>query len=172
MLLDGFLSLLGPAPRLRRRRAGDGSTACGAIGILAPPSLPLIIYGIVSGADIQKLFVAGMVPALVTISVLAIYGAIRGTKMKVKRPAFDGKELWAAGKHGAFALALPVLLLGGIYGGFATAAEASVLAVVYALVVEVGIHREVSLRQLPTLVSDTIGARLGVQPPQPAGAGT
>ena len=65
-------------------------TSCGAIGILAPPSLPLIIYGVVSGADINKLFVAGVVPALLTIGVLGLYSAIRGVKLP--RQPFDRAE--------------------------------------------------------------------------------
>ncbi len=129
-------------------------TSCGAIGILAPPSLPLIIYGVVSGADINKLFVAGVVPALLTMGVLGIYSAARG--MRLPRQAFDRAEFTVALKDGVLALALPVLLLGGIYGGFITAAEASVLAVVYAVVVEVSIHKEVRLRDLPGITTDTM----------------
>ena len=131
-------------------------TSCGAIGILAPPSLPLIIYGVVSGADIQKLFVAGMVPALLTIGLLALYCSVRGFRVKAPRQDFDGAELFAACKHGIFALALPMLLLGGIYGGFVTAAEASILAVLYAVVVEVVIHREVEVRELWGITVDTM----------------
>ncbi len=131
-------------------------TSCGAIGILAPPSLPLIIYGVVSGADIQKLFVAGMVPAVLTIGMLAVYCSVRGFLVKAPRQRFDGAELLAACKHGIFALALPVLLLGGIYGGFVTAAEASILAVLYAVVVEVVIHREVKVAELWGITVDTM----------------
>lgn len=129
-------------------------TSCGAIGILAPPSLPLIIYGVVSGADINKLFVAGVVPALLTMGVLGVYGAIRGWKLP--RQDFSWPEFQVAFKDGILALALPILLLAGIYGGFITAAEASVLAVVYAVVVEVFIHKEVKLRQLPRITTDTM----------------
>ena len=129
-------------------------TSCGAIGILAPPSLPLIIYGVVSGADINKLFIAGFLPAVLTIVVLGVYAALRGWKLP--RQDFDLAELKVALRQGALALLMPVLLLVGIYGGFVTAAEASVLAVVYALVVEVFIHREVKLKQLPSITVDTM----------------
>lgn len=131
-------------------------TSCGAIGILAPPSLPLIIYGVVSETDIQQLFVAGMVPALLTIGMLAVYCSIRGFMVKAPRQEFDGAELLAAVKHGAFALGLPILLLGGIYGGIVTATEASILAVLYAVIVEVGIHREVKVSELYGITVDTM----------------
>ena len=131
-------------------------TSCGAIGILAPPSLPLIIYGVVSGADIQQLFVAGMVPALLTIGMLAIYCSVRGFAVRATRQEFDGTELVAACKDGAFALALPILLLGGIYGGIVTATEASILAVLYAVIVEVAIHREVKVTDLYGITVDTM----------------
>ncbi len=131
-------------------------TSCGAIGILAPPSLPLIIYGVVSGADIQKLFVAGMIPAALTIVMLAVYCSVRGFMVRAPRQQFDGKELFASCKHGIFALALPNLLLGGIYGGFVTATEASILAVLYAVIVEVVIHKEVKVEELWGITVDTM----------------
>jgi C4-dicarboxylate transporter DctM subunit len=138
-------------------------TSCGAIGILAPPSLPLIIYGVLasnaspgSPVDIQKLFVAGMIPGLLTVLLMAAYCSVRGFLGKAPRQAFDARELWEASRDGVWALLLPILLLGGIYGGVVTAAEASVLAVVYAVVVEVFVHRDVPLPDLPRIASDTM----------------
>jgi len=129
-------------------------TSCGAIGILAPPSLPLIIYGVFAEVDVNSLFVAGFIPGVITIGFLAVYSSLRGWKLP--RQAFDAGELWAACKEGALALALPPLLFGVIFSGLVTPAEASVLAVVYALVVEVVIHREVTLKQLPQVTIDTM----------------
>jgi C4-dicarboxylate transporter DctM subunit len=129
-------------------------TSCGAIGILAPPSLPLIVYGVISGADVNKLFIAGILPGLLTIGVLALFCVGKG--IKLARQPFDGRELWSAMRHGALALALPPLLLAGIYGGVVTAGQASVLAVAYALLVEVFIHKEVKWKDLPLLTSDTM----------------
>ena len=129
-------------------------TSCGAIGILAPPSLPLIVYGVISGADVNKLFIAGVIPGLLTIGVLALFCVVKG--LKIPRQEFDSRELWEASRHGVLALALPPLLLVGIYGGIVTAGQASVLAVVYALVVEVLVHKEVKWRELPRLTSDTM----------------
>ena len=129
-------------------------TSCGAIVILAPPSLPLIVYGVISGADVNKLFIAGVLPGLLTMSVLALFCVGKG--IKIPRQAFDARELWSAMKDGALALALPPLLLAGIYGGIVTAGQASVLAVAYALFVEVVVHREVQFRDLAGLTSDTM----------------
>lgn len=129
-------------------------TSCGAIGILAPPSLPLIVYGVISGADVNKLFIAGIIPGLLTIGVLALYCVIRG--IEIPRQPFDLRELTASLREGLLALALPPLLLAGIYGGLVTAGQASVLAVAYAVVVEVFIHREVKLKDLYGLTADTM----------------
>ena len=87
---------------------------------------------------------------------LSAYCVARGLITAAPRQAFDGRELVASIRDGAFALALPILLLGSIYGGFVTATEASILAVVYALLVEVVVHREVALRDLYALTADTM----------------
>ena len=129
-------------------------TSCGAIGILAPPSLPLIIYGVFAEVDVNSLFIAGIIPGVITIAFLAVYSAIRGWKLP--RQEFSVAELIEASKEGFFALALPPLLLLVIFTGLVTPAEASVLAVVYALLVECVLHREVALKALPQIAIDTM----------------
>ena len=129
-------------------------TSCGAIGILAPPSLPLIIYGVFAEVDVNSLFIAGIIPGVITIGFLAVYSALRGWKLP--RQEFSFGELVDASKEGIFALALPPLLLGVIFTGLVTPAEASVLAVVYALLVECVVHREVKWKALPQIAIDTM----------------
>lgn len=130
-------------------------TASGALGILIPPSLPLILYGVLSGADIQHLFLAGLGPTLLTVGLLAVVAAADGVRKATARPAFDGRELGDAIRDGGWALVLPVLLLGAIYGGILTAAEASVFCVLYAVAVERFAHRSITWRRLPGVVADT-----------------
>lgn len=132
-------------------------TTCGALGVLAPPSLPLIIYGVVAQTDIGNLFIAGMFPGLLTIAMLSIYCLLRGLRLPAREArTFDAREAFTALRKGFFALMLPFIMLGGIYGGLMTPTEASVVAVIYAIFVEVVIHRDVKLTAMPEIVSETM----------------
>lgn len=131
-------------------------TTAGAIGILAPPSLPLIIFGAVSQADVNQLFLAGIVPIMVTIACLGVYSLVYVSTHKVQRQQFSGREVLQALKEGFWAMMLPVGLLIVIYGGFTTPTEASAFAVFYAILVEVFIHRAVKVKDLPRLTVDTM----------------
>ncbi len=132
-------------------------TTAGAIGILAPPSLPLIIFGAVSQADINQLFIAGIVPIIVTIGALSLYSFYFVlTNKEVKRERFSGAEVLTTLKSGVWSMAFPLILLVTIYGGYATPTEASALAVLYAIVVEVFIHRAIRLRDLSKLTIETM----------------
>jgi C4-dicarboxylate transporter, DctM subunit len=131
-------------------------TTAGAVGILAPPSLPLIIYGAVSQTDVNQLFIAGVVPMMVCIGCMAMYGLYFVSTNPVTREKFSGREVLATLRSGIWALLFPILLLFAIYGGYATPTEASALAVMYAIIVEVFIHRAIRLRDLPRLTVETM----------------
>ncbi|MHB1846570.1 MAG: TRAP transporter large permease [Deltaproteobacteria bacterium] len=130
-------------------------TASGSLGLLFPPSLPVILYGVVAGVAIEKLFVAGLVPGLLMIVLVALYGVMVGVKAKVPRHAFDAKkalrDLWRA----KWDLGLPVLVIFTVVSGFATITEAAGIASAYALFVEIVIFRELDpFRQLPRVMAD------------------
>ncbi|MBI3074087.1 MAG: TRAP transporter large permease subunit [Deltaproteobacteria bacterium] len=142
-------------------------TTGGAIGILVPPSLPLIIYSIVANqamagtkipyrVGVNELFIAGVLPGILCVVLIAIYAARTSYKFNVTRDRFSGAELWAAFKSAALSLLLPVILLVGLYGGFVTAVDLSAIAVVYAFVVEVFIHREIKLRDVPSILVEAM----------------
>ena len=140
-------------------------TSCGAIGILIPPSLPLIVYGVVASnsvADgklkpqIDDLFRAGLIPSLLSVIALCVYCFAVATWQKIPAERFSLRELGVTLRRGAFALLLIVILLGGIYAGITTATEASAVACVYALVVEVFIHREIGAKDLLKIGTETI----------------
>ncbi len=124
--------------------------------MLFPPSLPLILYGIVASAPIDKLFLAGIIPGLVLILILSAYGSIWSAKVKVPRTPFRLKEallsLWKT-KWEAF---LPFLLLAAIYSGTTTIAEAATLTVVYVLVVEMLLYRDIKVSLLPGIVKESM----------------
>jgi tripartite ATP-independent transporter DctM subunit len=120
-------------------------TGSGSIGLLFPPSLPIILYGIVAMVSIDDLFVAGILPGLLMMGVLSVYALFIGQKHNVKKTPFDAGEALAAIKGAVWELLVPVVVLVSIYGGFVTIAEASAIAALYVLVVEVIVMKDIKL---------------------------
>jgi tripartite ATP-independent transporter DctM subunit len=128
-------------------------TATGSIGLLFPPSLPVILYGVQAHVPIPDLFLAGLVPGILLVGAVAIRGMRAGVRAGAARPAFDLREAFAAILEAKWEIGLPVVALAGIFGGFCTLLEASALTVVYALLVECVVHRELSVfRDVPRVV--------------------
>jgi tripartite ATP-independent transporter DctM subunit len=128
-------------------------TAAGSLGLLFPPSLPVILYGVVAQAPIDHLFIGGLVPGLLMIVIVAAYGVVTGVRANAPREPFDGREaaraLWAA----KWDLGLPTLVILSIATGFATIVEAAALAAAYSIVVETAIFRSIHpLRDLPRVL--------------------
>ncbi len=125
----------------------------GTLGIIIPPSIPMIIFAIMAGVSVVDLFKAGIGPGLLLMGLLGGYAVWRSPKSA--RSPFDRAQALAAFKGGIFSLLMPLLILGGIYSGFFTATESAAVAVVYALVVETFIHREFKLSQLFLVARET-----------------
>jgi C4-dicarboxylate transporter DctM subunit len=131
-------------------------TSAGSLGILIPPSIPMIVYAImVPAASVSALFLAGVVPGLLIALVFAAYCMRIGVRENVPKTPWSSRELVTAARRGIWSLLLPVLILGGIYSGVFTVNEAAAIAVVYAIIVETWIHRELRLRDIPRLVSQS-----------------
>lgn len=130
-------------------------TSAGSLGILIPPSIPMIIYAIVvststSPISVADLFIAGVIPGLMIGLFLAIYSVItQKGHTNEKELKFNFHNFIDSLKKGIWALLLPIIILGGIYGGLFTPTEAAAVAVVYAFIVEVIIHKELKLKQIP-----------------------
>ncbi|WP_164660227.1 TRAP transporter large permease [Tropicibacter sp. Alg240-R139] len=123
-----------------KRFALGALTSGGTLGIIIPPSIPLILYGIVTENSIADLFLAGIVPGLLIAGVLAGYSYLVNRKMPAQ--PFNMTEFRTALQKGGWSALLPVILLGGIYSGYFSATEAAAVALSYALFVEIFIHRE------------------------------
>ncbi|MCC5883249.1 MAG: TRAP transporter large permease [Halomonas sp.] len=126
------------------------NTVSSVIGIIIPPSIPLILFGIVTETSISRLFIAGIVPGLligfglmVTTFIMASFGGSAGQTRK-----FRLDLLWQAFKAAWLALVLPVIVIGGIIGGVFTATEAAVVALLYSLFISLVFYREIRLRDL------------------------
>jgi C4-dicarboxylate transporter DctM subunit len=128
-----------------------GLLACGGtLGILIPPSIPLIIYGAVTEESVGKLFIAGVVPGLVLTAVLlvyAVYRSKRGGYVPVERAAW-AERLRVTGRN-LPGIALPFVILGGIYTGAFTPTEAAAVGLVYSLLITLFFYRSLRLRDLP-----------------------
>ncbi|MBI4819074.1 MAG: TRAP transporter large permease subunit [Deltaproteobacteria bacterium] len=124
-------------------------TTAGSLGCLVPPSISMLIYAIsVSGTatvDPSDLFLAGMLPAMLIAGLLSVYSIWVGSKIPGERERFSWPEVKLRLEEGSWAVALPVIVLGGIYGGWYTPSQAGAVAVVYSLVVTIWIHRELDL---------------------------
>jgi tripartite ATP-independent transporter DctM subunit len=133
-------------------------TTCGSLGLLFPPSLPLIIYGMVADMDISQLFLAGLLPGAVMLALLSLYSMYQGIRSGSmgNRAGFSFRELGAAVREAIWEMLLPVVIIGGIFGGFLVVSEAAVVITFYVIVVEMFIHREVKLGELPSIILKTV----------------
>mgnify|MGYP000613303227 CR=1 FL=1 len=120
-------------------------TVSGSIGLLFPPSLPVILYGIAAQTPIDSLFVAGIVPGFILVASVALWGAWKGWRSGAPRTPFHGKDLASAAWEAKWELLLPVVVLGGIFGGYTTLVEASAITVLYAFLAECVLHRDLSV---------------------------
>ena len=124
----------------------------GTLGIVIPPSIPMIIYGLVTEASITDLFLAGVGPGILILIVFSIYAMWFNRRMPVQR--LDFGEFKTACREGVWAAMMPVILLGGIYTGYFTATEAAAVALLYALVIEIFVHKEMKFRDFYQVVLD------------------
>jgi len=132
-------------------------TTCGSVGLMFPPSLPLILYGLISGASVDRLFVAGLLPGLLIILLLSLYSIWRNRGIKQQKHPFSLKEVLKAIKGAAFELPLPFIILWGIYGGYVTASEAAAVTAFYIFVVEVFVYRDLSLtKDIPRIARQSM----------------
>lgn len=132
-------------------------TTSGSLGLLFPPSLPIILYGIIAKVDIDKLFLAGLIPGILLIVVLSAWSIYCGRKtIKDNKQPFSIKELKISLWEARFELPLPFIILGGIYGGFITATEASALTAFYVLIMVCFLYKDFSLfKRVPQIILES-----------------
>ena len=137
-------------PMLLRARYPEGHslglvTVSGSIGVMLPPSLPVILYAYYAELQLNHLFLGGLLPGLLLILVVAVWGAWRGWHEGATRTPFEWRELARSLWRAKWEVALPFIILGGIFSGLATLVEAAALTVVYSLFLATLLFREIPL---------------------------
>ena len=127
-------------------------TTSGTLGLLFPPSLPLIIYAIVAKVGINQLFLAGILPGTLLVILLSAFSVQKAISAEVPRAKFSGSEVFKALKEAIWELPLPIVVLGGIYSGYFAVSEAAAITAAYVLLIEVIIYRDIKWRELPQIM--------------------
>lgn len=129
------------------------AAAGGTLGVVIPPSIPMITFGVVAGVSIGDLFLAGFGPGIILAIVLSAVVVIQSAKLDIPREdASDREKLSEALKDSILAIIMPIIILGGIYGGVFTPTEAGAVAVIYSLLISAFIYRELNLKTIRAVI--------------------
>jgi tripartite ATP-independent transporter DctM subunit len=132
-------------------------TTGGSLGILFPPSVPLILYGIIANLAMDKLLVAGIIPGTLVVAVLSVYAAIVGLRTGFEKVPFVWKNAWSTLWEMKWEIAIPIVLLAGMGSGLLRLHEAAVLISMYVLVIETVIYRDINIRKdLPRVIVESM----------------
>jgi len=132
-------------------------TTSGSLGLLFPPSLPLILYAVVAQLNIDRLFAGALLPGILLVVMLSVYGIWIGKKTRVPTTPFQWKIVASSLRAAIWEVPLPVVIIGGIYSGLFTATEAAAITAFYAVVVEVFVYRDLHLfRDIPRVMRDSM----------------
>lgn len=140
-----------------RAYAGAMVASAGGLGVMIPPSVVMIVYAVAAGVSVTALFMAGVIPGIVIALTLIVYNILqrRRAPRRVEAVAAQGGSLLAALNEAKLALAMPLVVLGGIYSGIVTPTESSAVAVVYALAVSCFVYRELPLKAVPKIMLES-----------------
>lgn len=131
-------------------------TSSGSLGLLFPPSLPLILYGVVASVQIDDLFLAGILPGFVMLLMLSGWSIWVNRRNRKPLSTFSWKKVFAALRETAWEIPLPIVVLGGIYSGYFAVSEAAAVTALYVFFVEVVVHREIHIADLPRVIRESM----------------
>lgn len=127
----------------------------GILGSIIPPSIPMVVYGNTSGAPISDIFTGGIVPGVILTFLFSLYSFFYGKKHVKSHGKFELKNVWTTFKGAVWGLMMPVIILGGIYGGIFTPTEAAAVASVYGILVGFFIYRELDFKKFYGVLKDS-----------------
>ncbi|MBI5471560.1 MAG: TRAP transporter large permease [Ignavibacteriae bacterium] len=132
-------------------------TTSGSLGLLFPPSLPIILYSVTAKLSIDQLFTAGLIPGILLVVILSTYGIQQGKKAKVPTTPFSWTNVKSSVREAIWEIPLPIIVIGGIYAGTFTATEAAAITAFYVLIVEVFIYKDLNLfRDVPRVMRESM----------------
>ncbi len=137
-------------------------TSAGSLGLLFPPSLPVLIYCAVSESSVFQLFAAGFLPCILLIILLSIFSVLNSIKEDVPKTPFNFKDVVYAINEAKWELIIPFLLIVGIYGGFVTLGEIAAIIVTYSLFIEVFIYKDIKLHEIPSIITKSVSLVGGI----------
>lgn len=152
-------------PVLKQEGYGDKFSfglisTCGSLGLLFPPSLPIILYGLVAKVDIDQLFIAGIVPGFFLVAILVVWSYYKSPNRGQGKPQkkFEWEKFKSAAFGARYEIPLPIVILWGIYGGHITPQEAASISALYVLIMECFLYKDLSLtKDIPRVVKDSLG---------------
>ena len=161
LALGGLLLYMLQRNGYRERFSIGLLTASGSIGLLFPPALPIIMYGVVAQIDIRQLFVGGFLPGVLMVLALAALGIFQALRRRTEaapgggadRPRFHLRPALRAARGAAWELALPVVVVALYFGGVTSLVETAAAATLYVLLVETLVHRDIRLRAVPRVLA-------------------
>lgn len=130
--------------------------SAGYLGIIIPPSIPMVTYGISTSTSIGDIFMAGFFPGLILTTAMSCYALYYGYKNKMQTQKFSWQELKEAVKDGIWAILMPVIILGGIYGGIFTPTEAAAVAIFYGVIIGFAVYKELSIKLLYEILKSSL----------------
>lgn len=130
--------------------------SAGFLGIIIPPSIPMIIYGQATGTSVSELFMAGFIPGILLTVSMSVYAFFWGKKNQIPTQKFQLGRVWQSFKSAVWALIMPFIILGGIYGGIFTATEAGAVSCAYGLLAGMFIYKELNLKIIIKIIRSSI----------------
>jgi C4-dicarboxylate transporter DctM subunit len=153
LALGGILSLILVKSGGYNEKFSTGLlTASGSIGLLFPPSLPVILYGVVAQVSIKQMYAGGIIPGVFMMAALSVMGILAAVRGKIPRVSFQPREALAAVGKSIWELMLPVIIFIAFFSGLTTLAETGAISVLYSLVITMVVHRDLRIRDLPKVM--------------------
>ena len=129
-------------------------TVAGSLGLLFPPSLPLIIYGVTAGISIKSIFLGGIIPGLIRVGMIGGWAIWQGKVQSISREKFNFKKIISAINESKWEAIIPIMILFGIFGGYTTLVETASLVTIYVFIVEVFIYKDLKWKNIKRIILD------------------
>jgi C4-dicarboxylate transporter, DctM subunit len=154
LALGGLLMPILVAEKYSDKNSLGLLTSAGSLGLLFPPSLPVILYGVVSHTPIDKLFLGGLLPGFILVFMTALWGMMKGSREQAAKHPFQAKEALQSVWEAKWELALPAVVFIFLFVVKVTLVESAALTALYAFIVEVFIHRGLKFKAIPTVITE------------------